>query len=168
VKSRKLIYGLIALVVLFGAWYAFRPERAVVNATVNESFPTMSPGATDTVLAGGTFHSVAHKSAGTATLHQLPDGKRILRLTDFSTSNGPDVRVYLGMAPDANDAATVKDAGYVELGSLKGNIGDQNYDIPSDVDLSKIHSVTIWCKRFAVNFATAPLTTSQAMSTTQN
>src|SRR5262245_32310835 len=114
-KSRKLIYALIAFAVLAAAWYAFRPDRAVVNASVNESFPTMPAGGSDTVLASGTFHSVAHKSAGTATLHQLPDGKRILRLTDFTTSNGPDVRVYLGMAPDASDSATVKDAGFVEI-----------------------------------------------------
>jgi hypothetical protein len=54
----------------------------------------------------------------------------------------------------------VKNAGFVELGSLKGNIGDQNYDVPANVDLNKYRAVTIWCARFGVNFGTAPLMNS--------
>jgi hypothetical protein len=108
-------------------------------------------------LASGTFHSVAHETHGTATLLRLADGSRILRLTEFTTSNGPDVRVYLVAASDASDNASVKRAGFIELGRLKGTDGDQNYDVPADLDLSKYRAVTIWCKRFAVNFATAPL-----------
>jgi hypothetical protein len=107
-------------------------------------------------LARGSFHSVAHETHGTATILDL-GSKRILRLTDFATSNGPDVRVYLVAAPDAADNETVTKAGFVELGSLKGNQGDQNYDVPANVDLGKYRAVTIWCRRFAVNFATAPL-----------
>jgi hypothetical protein len=82
----------------------------------------------------------------------------VLRLTDFATSNGPDVRVYLVAAQDASDDATVTKAGYLELGKLKGNEGDQNYDIPAGTDLTRYRAVTIWCRRFNVNFATAPLT----------
>ncbi|MEO7476399.1 MAG: DM13 domain-containing protein, partial [Gemmatimonadales bacterium] len=77
---------------------------------------------------------------------------------EFATSNGPDVRVYLVAAGDATDNETVTKAGYVELGKLKGNEGDQNYDVPADLDLTKYRAVTIWCHRFGVNFATAPLT----------
>ena len=59
----------------------------------------------------------------------------------------------------------MKQAGFVEVGALKGNVGDQNYEISSDLDLNKYRAVTIWCKRFGVNFATAPLTaTGTAMS----
>jgi len=43
------------------------------------------------------------------------------------------------------------------VGKLKGNMGDQNYDLPEGVDLNKYRAVTIWCNRFSVNFATAPL-----------
>jgi hypothetical protein len=67
------------------------------------------------------------------------------------------VRVYLVAAADAADNATVTRAGFVELGKLKGTDGDQNYDVPSGLDLGKYRAVTIWCKRFSVNFATAPL-----------
>jgi len=67
-------------------------------------------------------------------------GKRILLLTNFKTSNGPDVHVYLIAAPDAKDDATVKNAEFVDLGSMKGNLGDQNYDVPDMVDLAKVSS----------------------------
>jgi hypothetical protein len=74
------------------------------------------------------------------------------------------VRVYLVATTDASDSDTVKKAGFVELGALKGNIGDQNYEVTSDLDLNKYRAVTIWCKRFAVNFATAPLSASTSTS----
>jgi electron transfer DM13 len=158
-KGRKLIYGLI-IVAVVALWAAFRPERLFVNAKVNETLPTAAAmGASpDVVLASGNFHDVAHKGVGTATIHQLADGKRVLRFTSFETSNGPDVHVYLVAATDATDSDMVKKAGFVEIGSLKGNIGDQNYELPADLDLNKYHAVTIWCQRFGVNFATAPLT----------
>ncbi|HEU4523806.1 MAG TPA: DM13 domain-containing protein, partial [Gemmatimonadales bacterium] len=59
---------------------------------------------------------------------------------------------------DASDDETVTRAGFVELGKLKGTEGDQNYEIPADLDLETYRAVTIWCRRFSVNFATAPLT----------
>ena len=118
----------------------------------------MSAPAAPAKLLAGQFHSVAHETKGTATVHDLGGGRRVLRLTDFTTSNGPDVRVYLVAASDASDNETVTKAGFVELGKLKGNQGDQNYDVPDDIDLSHYQAVTIWCHRFNVNFATAPLT----------
>jgi hypothetical protein len=78
-------------------------------------------------------------------------------LTEFETSNGPDVHVYLVAASDAHDNETVTKAGFIHLGALKGNVGDQNYTVPIDIDLSKYQAVTIWCRRFGVNFGTAPL-----------
>ena len=96
-------------------------------------------------------------TVGTAAVYQLGD-RRVLRLTGFSTSNGPDVRVYLVAAGDATDTETVTKAGFVELGKLKGTQGDQNYDIPAGLDLEKYRAVTILCRRFSVNFGTAPLT----------
>ena len=154
--SKKLTIALVVLVIAgAGAWYAFRPERLFINKTVNEQFPTVS--AASNKLVSGQFHSGAHETKGTATVFQLADGKKTLRLTDFATSNGPDVHVYLVAAADAKDNDTVKNAGFVDLGSLKGNIGDQNYDVPGNVDLTKYRAATIWCARFNVNFGTAPL-----------
>ena len=160
-KRKSWIYGLVTLAAVV-AWAAFRPERLFVNAKVNETMPAVGPSnAPETILSSGTFHGVAHNGSGNANIYQLSDGQRILRFTNFQTSNGPDVHVYLIAAKDATDSESVKKAGFREIGTLKGNIGDQNYEIPSDIDLAKYHAVTIWCKRFSVNFATAPLS-SQA------
>jgi len=154
--GRKAWIGVsLAAAVLLIGWFLFRPERLIVNRTVSEAFPATSQ--VPQALLTGQFTGYAHPTEGTATIYQL-EGKRILRLTDFKTSNGPDVRVYLVAAPDVTDDATVAKAGFVELGTLKGNIGDQNYDVPDSVDLEKYRAATIWCKRFSVNFGTAPLT----------
>ena len=166
-KRKQLIYGL-ALVLAVALWAAFRPERLFVNAKVYETMPAGLANASETVLASGSFHSVAHDTKGTASVYQLAEGKRILRLTNFETSNGPDVHVYIVAANDASNAETVEKAGFLEVGSLKGNIGDQNYDLPANADLAKYRAVTIWCKRFSVNFGTAPLNSNgPAPSTAQ-
>jgi len=171
---KKLLVAVIALAVLGGGWYAFRPERLFVNQKVNESLaPAMASAdansgamtaATENaateprVVASGAFHSGSHETAGMATIHEYTDGRRVLRLTGFHTSNGPDVQVLLVAATDAKDNETVTKNGFVRVAALKGNIGDQNYDLPAGVDLSKYRAVTIWCRRFGVNFGTAPLT----------
>lgn len=159
--SRRVVVA--ALAVLGGVgWYLFRPELLFVNTHVNEELTSTAAAQTGAAagpvaVAAGSFHSVAHETRGTATVLEV-DGKRVLRLTDFATSNGPDVRVYLIAAGDASDNETVTTAGFVELGKLKGNQGDQNYDVPAGLDLKQYRAVTIWCARFGVNFATAPLT----------
>jgi hypothetical protein len=153
--NRRIWLG--GLVVLGGiGWYLFRPELLLVNKRVNEEQVASAGASVTRALAAGQFHSVAHETHGTATIQDV-GGRRVLRLSDFATSNGPDVRVYLVAASDAKDNETVTKAGFVELGKLKGNQGDQNYDVPDNLDLSRYRAVTIWCRRFSVNFATAPL-----------
>ena len=110
-------------------------------------------------LETGTFHGKVHNTSGRATIYREPDGKLVLRLTNFKTSNGPDVHVILIAAKDADDDANFLKGNTerVELGSLKGNEGDQNYEIPSGTDLSKFQTVSIYCERFNANFGAAPL-----------
>jgi hypothetical protein len=150
--------------VLVAAWALFRPELLFVNKAVNESFPTASAAvvtspqsATSSPQLTGEFHKGAHDTKGTASIYKLENGQHVLRLTNFMTSNGPDVRVLLVATSDASDNDTVKQSSRIELGKLKGNEGDQNYEIPTGVDLAKYRAVTIWCNRFSVNFGTAPL-----------
>jgi len=164
--SRRTVIAISAAVVALAGWYAFRPERLFVNKTVSESFPATSRAqaavpTAPAAVASGRFHTNAHETKGLATVYRLADGNRVLRLTEFATSNGPDVHVYLVAAGDVQDNATVKTAGFVDLGSIKGNVGDQNYDVPAGVDFAKYRAVTIWCRRFAVNFGTAPLAAAQ-------
>jgi hypothetical protein len=147
----------IAAIVVLIAWYAFRPERLVVNRRVNEAMPTAQGDSSAQTLVSGHFYSILHPTEGIATVYRLGNGARVLRLTSFSTSNGPDVHVYMVAADDAKDVATVQQAGFIDLGVIKGNIGDQNYALGSDLDLDKYRAVSIWCKRFSVNFGAAAL-----------
>jgi electron transfer DM13 len=156
--KRFLVVG-GAVVALGIAWAVFRPELLFVNQHVNEAALATTSGGGAPMLTGR-FRGVAHETKGTATISKSATGQRVLRLTGFETSNGPDVRVLLAAVPDATDNDTVKKASPVELGKLKGNIGDQNYEVPADLDLSKYRSVVIWCNRFGVNFGTAPLQAS--------
>lgn len=143
----------IAIVV---SWYLFRPERLFVNQHIEEHFPATPEEATKT-LASGTFHSVLHETKGSANIYQLGDGSRVLRFTNFTTSNGPDVHVYMVASNDAVDSASVLRVGFIDLGAIKANIGDQNYRLSQDIDLSRYRAVSVWCKRFSVNFGAAPL-----------
>ena len=123
-------------------------------ATVTAAFAQSS-----TPVQTGVFHGQVHSTSGRASIYKGSDGKLTLRLTNFKTSNGPDVHVLLIAASDAqdNDNFLKNNVERVELGKLKGNEGDQNYDIPADTDLTKFHTVAIYCERFNANFGTAPL-----------
>jgi Electron transfer DM13 len=146
------------------ACYAFRSERLFVNQRVHEELPIAKGDSPVQTFASATFHSVLHGSTGTATIYRLRDGSRVLRLTNFRTSNGPDVHVYIVAADNATDSVGVRRAGFIDLGSIKANIDDQNYALGSDVDLSKYHAVSVYCKRFSLNIGTAPLTPDRTMS----
>jgi electron transfer DM13 len=162
-KKWKLVIP-IAAVAAFLAWYVFRPERLVVNRRFDEAMPTVQGSSSPQPLVSGQFYSILHPTTGTATIYRMGDGSRILRFTGFSTSNGPDVHVYVVASDDAKDSASVLRAGFIDLGTIKGNIGDQNYTLTPEVDLSKYRAVSVWCKRFSVNFGAAPLTPDRAMS----
>lgn len=163
-SKRNILIG-VGAVVLAAAWYAFRPELLFINKTVNEGFPGGATMASiergPMAVTKGNFKALAHETKGLASIYQLADGKRTLRLTDFETSNGPDVHVYLTAAEIEKGNDAIKEAGFIDLGSMKGNKGDQNYDIPADVDLNKYRNVAIWCARFGVNFATAALASAK-------
>ena len=103
-----------------------------------------------TLVAAGRFRSGAHDTRGLASLVQLPSGDRVLTLTSFTTSPGPDLRLHL-LPPggDTDDA--------VDLGRLKGNKGDQQYDVPRR---ARAGTVVVWCRAFSVEFGSASLTPS--------
>lgn len=158
--NRKYIFLIGAFVIVGGIlWSLFRPEKLFIDKKVNETLPQTEMKSKETkqqqVISEGQFQSGVHETTGTATIYQLADGKRILRLTNFSTSNGPDVRVVLVPTNQLKNNEDVKNYQYVELGKLKGNKGDQNYEIPNEIDVSAYSAVSVWCKRFNENFGAA-------------
>jgi hypothetical protein len=108
------------------------------------------------VVASGRFRSLEHATTGRAVVLSRARGTAILRLEGLSTSNGPDVRVYLSRVPAGRDAHAYGH-GFLDVGALKGNRGNQNYAIPAGTNLSKFKSAVIWCRRFTVGFGVAPL-----------
>ena len=110
-------------------------------------------------LKAGDFSGVDrfHTGSGRATIYHLPDGSNLLRLEDFKVTNGPDLRVILTPVQDPGGAGDVTAPGHVELAKLKGNMGNQNYEIPDDVDIASFQSVVIYCSPFRVIFSVAPL-----------
>ena len=98
-----------------------------------------------------------HKGSGQALIYDLPGANKLLRLEDFKVTNGPELHVLLSQHPDPTRHSDLEAAGFVDLGLLKGNIGNQNYEIPDDVDIAAQQSVVIYCYPFRVVFSVATL-----------
>ena len=136
---------------------ADEPMPEVVEAS-NETEEPEEPAGPVAVLSGEVVGADDfHQGTGTATIYQLEDGSHVLRLEDFEVTNGPDLHVFLSPISDPTTREDVMADGYIDLGELKGNVGNQNYDIPLDVDIDSIGSVVIYCVPFHVLFSTASL-----------
>lgn len=126
----------------------FSKQNSTVYENMSDSTmqPKPQPLMGNFIDAGDGFH----KAEGIAKVIDLTDGRTFLRLENLKTTNGPDLYVYLSTGKEASDI--------VNLGRLKGNIGNQNYEIPIGTDLSKHNTVLIWCKAFSTLFGSAKLT----------
>ncbi|WP_448808077.1 DM13 domain-containing protein [Agromyces bauzanensis] len=126
--------------------------------------PSTPPQAAGPVeLSHGALTSHEHETTGTVRVIQLPDGSRQLAIENLDTTNGPDVHVWLSAGPVIEGFDGWFTAGghpYVDLGMIKGNQGNQVYDVPADVDLSAYPTVDLWCVQFAVSFGAAALSAS--------
>jgi len=155
---KKLILGLIGLPLLVYAWWAFRPEKLFINQPVNEAAPFASALEPRPIFTGRLDGKI-HPTSGRATIYKAADGSRYLRLTDFTTSSSPDVHVVLLRAEDKQlEQELVKgELDHVDLGTLKGSQGDQNYDLPAATDLYLYRTVAIYCEKFYALFGVAKL-----------
>lgn len=170
---RNVILIVIALLVvaLVFVLVFFQPQKLFIDKKVDEAAPSPVPVATassaasgspsvaaNKILSEGKFVTYAHDTTGNVTLIERADGGQIVRFTDFKSTQGPDVRVWLSEAPvTAGDDANKYP--YVELGELKGNVGNQNYPVPASAANGNWKSVYVWCERFTVAFAAAPVAT---------
>lgn len=130
------------------------PAMEPVDAVVPE------PPAGPIDLLSGSLISHEHTTSGAVRVIENPDGSRQLALVGLETSNGPDVHVWLSAGPVVEGTDGWFTAGqydHIDLGPIKGNLGDQLYDIPADVDLSVFRTVDLWCVQFGVSFGAAAL-----------
>ncbi len=166
--------SILGLVLIGLGIYWFAPQRLFLDREVAEELPGTSarrdpstdggsmdqpPETVDRVqeLSAGTFRSLEHGTTGAARVVEIEDGSRFVRLEDLATSDGPDLRVFLTDQPVSEEWRVWDDGRYVDLGALKGNVGDSNYRIPRDLDLEGFRTVVIWCRRFTVGFGVAPI-----------
>lgn len=180
-RTYLLIGGAIAVIAGF---LLFRPDKLFADDPVEESLTqafvttpttvvgsdtatpstndTMTPSAAPstvtsaepTAVGSGPLVGIDHRATGTATIYEQ-DGRYVLRLEDDTDiQNGPDLYVWIIEGESYEGGLPT---GYIDLGKLKGNVGGQNYDLPADFDLGLHRGVLIWCLRFAVPFAFAPL-----------
>ncbi len=138
-------------------WPRTLPRRQGATRSLGRRGPLDEPAGVDGARPPETFRSLEHGTTGSARIVELEDGSRFVRLEDLDTSDGPDLRVYLTDQPVSDDWGVWDDGRYVDLGALKGNVGDSNYRIPEDVDLSGFRTAVIWCRRFTVGFGVAPI-----------
>ncbi|WP_448002146.1 DM13 domain-containing protein [Agromyces bauzanensis] len=174
----------IAAALVFQPWLLFVDVRVDDDIPLASAAPTAEPSAgatsppaaSDTAapstppapaapveLSRGTLISHEHETTGTVRVIQLPDGSRQLVIENLDTTNGPDVHVWLSAGPVVEGFDGWFTAGghpYVDLGMIKGNQGNQVYDIPADVDLTAYPTVDLWCVQFAVSFGAAALAAS--------
>lgn len=109
--------------------------------------------ASGTLMDGDSFHN----GSGQVILYRLEDGSRLIRLEDIEVTNGPQLHVLLTPVHGLASRDHLREAGYVDLGALKGNIGSQNYEVPADYVIPEQMTLVIYCVPFHVVFATAEL-----------
>jgi hypothetical protein len=161
----------IGALVVWLVFFVFAFHLLFIDDTVNEADPFASaspsltaPGTSPAIANGaarethrGSFVDRGHPASGEATI--TTDGsKTFLRFEELRTDNGPDLFVYLSAGVTATSPSGELDDDFVDLGKLKGNIGSQNYEVPSGTDLAKYKTVVIWCRRFATAFGASDLT----------
>lgn len=114
---------------------------------------------TATAVASGQFQGAGprYQGSGTATIARTSDGRNILQLSDFSSTAGPDLEVWLVVNGNPGTASAVLASQYVSLGALQSPQGAQTYEIPANIDISAYGSVVIWCEDFSVLFSVASL-----------
>ncbi len=132
----------------------FAQENVTINDKMNISENQTNNNNNNNMLTGNLIDAGDgfHMASGEVKVLQIPDGTQILRFENLDVTNGPDLYVYLATDTTAKD--------FVSLGRLKGNMGNQNYQIPEDTDFEKYNTVLIWCQAFSTLFGSSKLSTT--------
>ena len=153
-SRHKLLLIAVSIPVLVALWWAFRPEKLWINQTVNEAAPFDTSGDPDPIFTGQ-FDG----KAGRVTVFKKPNGQEYLRLKDLTISGDADAHVELAKSGEVSQAqgAAKADLDGIDLGPLKTDQGDQNYDLPATADLTKYDAVVIYNMRTGAILRSAKL-----------
>ena len=154
-SRHKRILIAVCIPILIALWWAFRPEKLWINQTVNEPAPFDTSGDPEPIFTGR-FDA---KTGGRITVFKKPGGKEYLRFKDLTVAGDPDAHVELatsGAVSQAQNAARAELDG-IDLGPLKTDQADQNYNLPAATDLTKYNDVVIYNKRMGVILSSAKL-----------
>ncbi len=161
-KRSKAWLWIVGVVVAFAAglnvgWYWMPILEVFANTFFTRTVQETIPGGAGQGqrVAAGQFMKVHWPGEGNATIYKLQSGGHLVRLSEFSVQAGPKLHVYLAKAPEVRENADVPRAGYLDLGPLKGNKGDQNYPVPAGTAVGEYKSVVIWCALANKVFAAA-------------
>jgi hypothetical protein len=98
----------------------------------------------------GTFRGYGSENVSGLAKIYLTNNQYMLKLENFNTSNGPDLKVYLSTASSPS--------GFITLGNLKSTNGNQVYEISGTPDFTQHKFVLIHCERYNHLFGSAELT----------
>jgi hypothetical protein len=154
-SRHKRVLIAVSIPVLLALWWAFRPEKLWINQTVNEPAPFDTSGDPEPIFTG----QFDGKAGGRVTVFKKPSGEEYLRLSDLTVPGDADAHVELAKSGEVNQAQDAGKAGLdsIDLGPLKTNQDDQNYDLPAAADLTHYDAVVIYNKRIGTIFGLAKL-----------
>lgn len=159
-----IVAALAVGAVVFQPWLIFvdtEVDDAIpVAVTPTTPVPGQAPPVGPVVISRGSLISHEHPTSGSVSIIEQPDGSRVLAIEGLDTTTGPDVHVWLSQGEVVGGFAgwrTAAGVPHVDLGMIKGNKGDQLYEIPAGVDLGDYPSVFLWCVKFSVSFGAAEL-----------
>ena len=127
---------------------------ATDTTTTTQPAPTTTQAQEPIAIGSGGFYGIDHSASGTATIYELSGAHALRFEDDTDIQNGPDLYVWV-LADDEYTSGVPTD--YIDLGKIKGNKGGQNYELPATFDPDVHRFVLIWCERFDVPFAAAPI-----------
>jgi hypothetical protein len=124
------------------------PWKATIEQQVDTPLIEPAPAALASARLLGTarMHDVDKDGEGTAKLYELPNGNRMIRLEDFFVSINSDLELRLSESPDPKTTDDAVKAPFKLVSELKATVGNMNYEVPNDIDVSRYKSIVIWCE----------------------
>ena len=135
------------------------PWKATIEQQIDTPLIEPAPAtlASARLLGTARMHDVDKDGEGTAKIYELPNGTRMIRLEDFFVSINSDLELRLSESPDPKSTDDAVKSPWKLVGMLKATVGNMNYEVPNDIDVSRYKSIVIWCEITRNAYAAAPI-----------